>query len=122
MPCLLYSIGVCGVNHINQSVVSVYVVGPILPKRLLSSDIPEVELDLIVTKVLDVESLRGSDIGDILHRKETTSLERVLRMVVFPALSRPRTRILTSSALFFLRFLRMLMSPPCVAILVKFQL
>lgn len=78
----------------------------------MSSDIPDIELEFIVSKVLDIEALGGSDGADVLNRNDDTSLDRDLRMVVFPALSRPSTRILSSSFLFLRKFLRIPMSPP----------
>ena len=78
----------------------------------MTSDIPDVEFELIVGEVFDVEALSGSDGGDVLICIRCTSLERDLRIVVLPALSRPRTRILNSSFLFLRRFRRMPMRPP----------
>lgn len=84
----------------------------------MSSDIPDVEFELVMGEVFDVEALGGGDGGDVLSGKGCTSLESDLRMVVLPALSSPRTRILSSSFLFLRRFLRMPMSPPaCVDML-----
>lgn len=79
----------------------------------MSSDVPDIQFELLMGEVFDVESLSGGDGGDVLIERGSTSLDRDLRMVVFPALSRPRTKILSSSFLFFLRFLKMPMSPPC---------
>lgn len=79
----------------------------------MSSDVPDIEFELLMGEVFDVESLSGGDGGDVLIEGGSTSLDRDLRMVVLPALSRPRTKILSSSFLFFLRFLKIPMSPPC---------
>ena len=78
----------------------------------MSSNIPDIEFELIMGKVLDIESLGGGDGADILDQISCTSLESDLRMVVLPALSSPSTRILSYSFLFLRRFLRMPISPP----------
>lgn len=65
-----------------------------------------------MSEVLNIESLGRSYSADILHDGGITSLDRDLRIVVLPALSSPRTRILNYSFLFFRRFLRMPISPP----------
>ena len=78
----------------------------------MTSDIPNVKLELLVGQVLDVEALCGGNGRDVLIRIDLTSLESDLRMVVLPALSRPRTRILNSSFLFLRRLRRMPIRPP----------
>jgi hypothetical protein len=45
-------------------------------------------------------------------KNSDTSLDNDLRMVVFPALSKPRTKILNSYFLFFRRFRSIPISPP----------
>ena len=44
-------------------------------------------------EILDVESLRRCDGGDVLDVSRVTSLERDFKIVVLPALSSPSTRI-----------------------------
>ena len=63
-------------------------------------------------EVLDVEALRRGDGGDVLLRERGTSLERDLRIVVLPALSRPSTSMRSYYFLFLRRFRSMPISPP----------
>lgn len=63
-------------------------------------------------QVFNVEALGGGDGRDVLPGCGSTSFESDLRIVVLPALSRPSTRILSSSFLFLRRLRRMPMSPP----------
>lgn len=110
-------LGVGRVDNVDKCVGVCEIVAPVLPKRLLSSDVPNVELELVVREVLDVEALRGRDGGDVLIEGKATSLESDLRMVVFPELSSPSTRMRNYYFLFFLRLRRMPISPPaCVDI------
>jgi hypothetical protein len=78
----------------------------------LSSDIPDVEFELVVGKVFDIEPLGRSDGRDVLDEVVGTSLERDLRIVVLPALSRPNTSILSYYFLFLRRLRRIPISPP----------
>lgn len=65
-----------------------------------------------MSQVFDIKALGGGDCGDILIERGDTSLERDFKMVVLPALSRPKTKILSSYFLFFLRLRRIPMRPP----------
>lgn len=65
--CLLDSFSVCRVNNINQCISVGKVVAPIFSERFLSSDIPNVELELIMGKVLDVEALSWCNGANILR-------------------------------------------------------
>ena len=52
-----------------------------------------------------------------------TSFESDLRMVVFPALSNPKTKIRNSYFFFFLRFLNIPINPPpCVLLIYQISL
>jgi hypothetical protein len=114
---LLDPLGVGRVNHVYEGISIGKVVSPIFAESLLSSDIPDVQLELIVGEVLDVEALRGSDCRDVLNYPSATSLESDFRMVVLPALSSPRTKIRSYYFLFFRRLRKMPISPPaCVDI------
>ncbi len=117
LPCLLDPLGVGRVDHVYERIGVGEVVSPVLAEGLLSSDIPHVELELVVSEVLDVESLGGSDGGDVLRGGRSTSLESDFRMVVLPALSSPSTKMRSYYFLFFRRLRRMPISPPaCVDI------
>jgi hypothetical protein len=65
---LLDPLGVGGVDNVDEGVVLFEVVGPVLAQGLLSSDIPHVQLELVVAQVFNVEALRWGDRRDILHR------------------------------------------------------
>lgn len=115
--CFLDSLGVCRVNDIDKCISVCEIVAPILPQCFLSSDVPHVEFELVMCEVLDVEALRRRDGGDVLIEGKGTSLESDLRMVVFPELSSPSTKMRSYYFLFFLRLRRMPISPPaCVDI------
>lgn len=111
-PRLLDSLGISRINHVDQGISIGEVVAPVLPQGLLSSDIPDVEFEAVVGQVLDVESLGGSDGGDVLIYATATSLESDFRMVVLPALSRPRTRMRSYYFLFLRRLRRIPIRPP----------
>ena len=78
----------------------------------MASDVPDVEFEFVVGEVFDVKTLGWGDCVNGLSGSMRTSLERDLRMVVLPALSRPRTRMRSSSFLFLRRLRRIPMSPP----------
>jgi hypothetical protein len=61
LPSLLDSLGVGGVDHVDQGISIREVVSPILSEGFLSSDVPHVELELIVREVLDIEALSRGD-------------------------------------------------------------
>lgn len=106
------SLRVCRINHINQGISIGEIVTPVLSQRLLASDVPYIQLEFIVSQIFDVESLGGRDGRDILFGIMYTSLERALRIVVLPALSRPSTKILSYYFLFLRRLRKIPMSPP----------
>ena len=111
--CLFNSVGICGINDIDQGICIIDVVDPVLPQCMLPSDVPEVEFEPLVDEVFDVEALGWSDGVDVLTLlMENTSLERDLRMVVFPALSRPRTKIRSYYFLVLRIFWRIPIRPP----------
>ena len=117
LSCLLDPLGVCGIDDVDQRVGIGEVVAPVFPEGLLSSDIPDVQFEFIVGEVLDVEALGGSDGRYVLDDLSCTSFDSAFRIVVLPALSRPRTRIRSSSFLFLRRLRRIPMRPPaCVDI------
>lgn len=75
-----------------------------------------------MSQVLDVESLGGSDSANVLTHRKGTSLDSALRMVVLPALSKPKTKILSSYFFFFFKFLSIPISPPpCVLLIGRFD-
>ena len=108
----LDALGVGGVDNVDEGIGVGEVVAPVLTEGLLTSDIPDVEFELVVGQVFDVESLGGGDGVDGLTAGMSTSLDSDLRMVVLPALSRPSTRIRSYSFLFLRKLRRMPISPP----------
>ena len=92
--CLFDPFNVSWVNHINQSISIRNVVLPEFSKCLLTSNIPNIQLQTFMTEIFDVEALSWCDCWYILSHVIKTSLESVLMMVVLPALSKPRTRTL----------------------------
>lgn len=111
LPRLPHPLGIGRVNHVDQGIGIVKIVRPVLPQRFLPSDVPHVQLELIVGEVFNVESLSGSDGRDILNETDATSLDKAFKIVVLPALSRPKTRIRRSSFLLLRRFRRMPIRP-----------
>lgn len=65
--CLFDPLGICRVNDVDEGVGVGEVVAPVLSESLLAADVPDVELEFIMSKVLDVEALGGSDGGDVLN-------------------------------------------------------
>lgn len=120
LPRLLHPLGICGVDDIDQRIGIVEVVGPVLPQCLLAPDIPDVELEFIVGEVLDVEALSRGDSGDVLNETEATSFDKALRIVVLPALSKPKTKIRRSSFLLFRRFRRIPIRPLPWLLIIEF--
>ena len=86
----------------------------------MSSDIPNIELELVVGEILDIEALGRCDGGDILNNIQVTSLERDFKIVVLPALSSPRTKIRSYYFLFFRKLRRMPIKPPACVDIFKF--
>ncbi len=113
------------VHHIHQTVRVFIVVLPVGADRLLTANVPHVQLEAILglngEKIVTVRYHMGAVLGVTLTRAlmlkpwvgwmvEISSSERALRMVVLPALSRPSTRIRASFSL-FLRLLKSFKRP-----------
>lgn len=89
-----------------------------VPEGLLSSDVPNIQLEFVVGKILNVEALCRRDGADVLNNKSDTSLERAFKMVVLPALSSPKTKMRSYYFFFFFKFLKMpIKPPPCVLLI-----
>lgn len=61
----LHAIRVAGVNHENQSLCTGVVVSPEGSNLILTTDIPDIELDVLVSHAFDIESNRRNG-GDVL--------------------------------------------------------
>lgn len=113
----LDSLGIGGIDDVDKCIGIGKVVAPVFSEGFLSSDIPDVQFEFIMGEVLDVEALGGCDGGYVLDGLSCTSFDSAFRIVVLPALSRPRTRMRSSSFLFLRRLRRIPMRPPaCVDI------
>lgn len=119
---LLYSFSISWIDDVDQSVSVSKVITPVLTQGLLSPDVPYIQLKLLVSQVLDVEALCGSNCANVLNKMMATSFESVLRMVVLPALSKPSTKILSYYFFFFFRFRRIPIKPPPCVLLISFKL
>ena len=65
-----------------------------------------------MSEVFYVKTLGGGDGVDGLNGSMRTSFERDFRIVVFPALSRPSTRMRSYAILFLRKLRRIPISPP----------
>lgn len=61
LSCLLDPLRIGRIYDIDQGIGVREVIPPILSQRLLSSDVPHVEFEPIMGKVLDIEALSGCD-------------------------------------------------------------